>query len=187
MSSENPSSADNQQETVSAMLELEPNWVVGFVDGEGCFSVSIHRNPGARSTRGWQLNPVFHVYQHQEYRMVLEALERFFGCGCVRSKGAGSSVMTYAVHGLQRLEEVILPFFECHPLVVKAQDFQNFATIVRLLRSGDHRKPEGFEHAVRLAFAMNANGKQRKRTIEQVLAGSSETARQARPHHATWS
>ena len=66
VSSENPSGADNQQETVRSMFDLDPRWGAGFVDGEGCFSVSIHRNPGARSTGGWQLHPVFHVYQHEE-------------------------------------------------------------------------------------------------------------------------
>ena len=92
MSSENPTGADNQQETAESRLELEPHWVVGFVDGEGCFSVSIHRNPNARTTGGWQLHPVFHVYQHVRYRAVLEELVTFFGCGRVRPKGPESSV-----------------------------------------------------------------------------------------------
>jgi hypothetical protein len=34
---------------------------------------------------------------------------------------------------------------------------------------------------LRLAYAMNADGKQRKRTIDEVLLGSSETVRQAAP------
>ena len=42
MESDNPSGADNQQETASPCSVLDPNWVVGFVDGEGCFSVSAH-------------------------------------------------------------------------------------------------------------------------------------------------
>src|SRR5687768_13392308 len=97
MRSENPTGADNQQETESSSLELDARWVVGFVDGEGCFSVSIHRNPNARSTGGWQAHPVFHVYQHAAHRVVLEALVDFFGCGSVRSKGGTSEVWTYAV------------------------------------------------------------------------------------------
>jgi hypothetical protein len=39
MGSENPSGADNQQETASPCLVLDPHWLAGFVDGEGCFSV----------------------------------------------------------------------------------------------------------------------------------------------------
>ena len=154
-------------------------WVVGFVDGEGCFSVSVHRNPYVRRTRGWQLHPVFQVYQHERYRAVLEDLISLFGFGRIRAKGPNSSVLTYAVDSMRDLEEGILPFFERHQLIVKAADFRLFAEIVRSMRRKEHLTAAGFERAVRLAYAMNAQGKQRSRTLAMVLAGSSETARQA--------
>ena len=56
---------------------------------------------------------------------------------------------------------------------------ESFAVIVRSMRRKEHLSQIGFERLVRLAYGMNANGKQRIRTIEQVLAGSSETAREA--------
>src|SRR5579859_7503479 len=179
MSSENVTSGDNQQETVRPRLELDPQWVVGFVDGEGCFSVSIHCNPYVRQTRGWQIHPVFHVYQHMSHRAVLEELIRFFSCGRIRPKGPASSVATYAVDSLRDADRLIIPFFEDHPLVVKGDDFRAFATIVRSMRRKEHLEPSGFERLVRLAYGMNTQGKQRSRSLGEVLAGSSETARQA--------
>jgi len=178
MDSENPTGADNQQET-GRTLELDPRWVVGFVDGEGCFSVSIHRNSNARSTGGWQAHPVFHVYQHARHRAVLEALIPFFGCGVIRAKGPKTSVLTYAVSRPADLEQRIIPFFEQHQLVVKGPDFRAFAEIVRALGQKEHLTRAGFERLVRLAYGMNGQGKQRARTSEEVLAGSSETVRQA--------
>jgi hypothetical protein len=62
---------------------------------------------------------------------------------------------------------------------VKLRDFGLFAEISGLLDCGAHFTPAGFEQVV-LAFAMNANGKQRTKRLDEVLAGSSETARQAR-------
>ena len=177
MSGDNVTSGDNQQETVRT--RLDPMWVVGFVDGEGCFSVTVHRNPYVRRTRGWQLHPTFQVYQHHQHRAVLEDVASFFGCGRIRAKGPKSNVLTYAVDSLLDLEEDILPFFEHHPPVVKAADFRLFAEIVRSMRRKEHLMPGGFERVVRLAYAMNANGKQRSRSLASVLAGSSETARQA--------
>src|SRR5215831_2295026 len=97
VSSDNPTGADNQQETVEIDPILDPGWVVGFVDGEGCFSVSVHRNALARRSFGWQLQPAFQVYQHEAKRFVLDELVRFFGCGAVRPKGPKSSVLTYSV------------------------------------------------------------------------------------------
>jgi ubiquinone biosynthesis protein UbiJ len=110
---------------------------------------------------------------------VLEELVRFFGCGRVRPKGPASSVLTYSVHSLQELAASVIPFFERERLVIKQRDFERFADIVSAMRRKEHLRPEGFERLVSLAYAMNAHGKQRARSLEQVLSGSSETARQA--------
>ena len=50
---DNVSVADNQQE------RLDAEWIVGFVDGEGCFSVSFFRNKTTKF--GWQVFPEFVV------------------------------------------------------------------------------------------------------------------------------
>ena len=41
MGSDNPNGADNQQERL-----IELGWVLGFVDGEGCFSIGFVRQSG---------------------------------------------------------------------------------------------------------------------------------------------
>src|SRR2546422_7469318 len=71
--SDNPSGADNQQERLST------DWVVGFVDGEGCFFVGVNRQPTMKV--GWQVLPEFRVVQHQRDVALLEQLREFFGCG----------------------------------------------------------------------------------------------------------
>jgi hypothetical protein len=180
MDSDNPTGADNQQETLQPGVQLEPAWIAGFVDGEGCFSVSVHSNAFMRRHGGWQIYPAFHVYQHSSYRHVLDALRSCFDCGYVRSKGPQSSVLTYSVSALRDLEDKIVPFFEVQRLLVKDRDFRSFAEIVRSMRRKEHLTKDGFERIVRLAYGMNANGKQRSRTIEEVLEGSSETVREAR-------
>ena len=177
MGSDNPSGADNQQETVDSSDVLDPNWIVGFVDGEGCFCVSVRRNPMMRRHGGWQLQPMFHVYQHQDHREVLEAMISFFGCGRLRPKGPRSNVLAFAVESLRDLEAAVLPFFYEYPLAIKGADFEAFAVIVRSMRAKEHLTRSGFERVVRLAYGMNANGKQRTRSIDDVLAGSSETVR----------
>jgi hypothetical protein len=179
MDSENLTGADNQQETASSLFVLNPNWLVGFVDGEGCFCVSVHRSSMMHRGREWQLQPSFQVYQHQDHRDVLDSMVKFFGCGRVRSKGPKSSVLAYTVEALKDLERAVVPFFDAHPPIVKRRDFESFAEVVRIMHRKEHLHHVGFERVVRLAFGMNANGKQRARTIEEVLVGSSETVRGA--------
>jgi hypothetical protein len=175
MSSDNPSGADNQQETSevgSSTSKLDPNWVVGFVDGEGCFSVSIHRNPRfARRTFGWQVRPVFHVYQHSDHLGLLMEFVTFFGCGKVRKKGPSSSVSTYAVDALREIDSRIVPFFSEHLPRVKLRDFLIFSDVVRSMRRGEHATPLGLIRIVRMAYEMNAHGKQRARGVDEVING----------------
>ena len=176
MGGDNPTGADYQQET--RLEALDPQWVVGFTDGEGCFSVSIHRNDLAAPTGGWHIQPTFQVSQHRDNHQVLHALRSFFGCGTVRDKGRGSSVEVYVVHSTIELLERVIPFFEEHELRVKREDFVKFAGIVRSIRTKRHHDREEFDRLVRLAYSMNARGKQRKRPIEEILLGSSETVRE---------
>ena len=63
-------------------MELDPQWVVGFVDGEGCFHVSLNRHD--EMTAGYQVLPEFVVVQHERDIQILHALKRFFRGGVVR-------------------------------------------------------------------------------------------------------
>src|SRR3984957_4204356 len=113
MGSENPTSADNQQERPEFA-----QWVVGFVDGEGCFSVPIFRNPSCRL--GWQVQPSFTVVQGERSVQVLHRLKLVFDCGSVgrdaRRDNHREDVWRYVVRSLSDLSTRIIPFFEEHPL-----------------------------------------------------------------------
>jgi hypothetical protein len=65
-------------------VKLATDWVVGFVDGEGCFHVSLNRQ--AEMIAGYQVLPEFVVVQHERDIQVLHALREFFEGGNVRKK-----------------------------------------------------------------------------------------------------
>jgi len=174
MSGDNPSGGDNQQGR--PRCSLTPDYVSGFIDGEGCFSVSVHPHPTAR--HGWLVAPCFQAYQHRDNVEILEKLEAFFGCGRIMAKGPSSSVMTYSVYRRSNLESVIVPFFERYPLVSRKHfDFVKWSEVVRLMQRKSHLTEDGFRRVVELAFSMNQHGKQRRYRIEEVQAEPSETAR----------
>ena len=50
---------------------LEAQWIVGFVDGEGCFFIDI--NPHPEMTAGFQIIPEFTVVQHKRDIQILYA------------------------------------------------------------------------------------------------------------------
>ena len=93
-------------------MQLEAQWIVGFVDGEGCFHVGI--NPHKEMTTGYQVLPEFTVVQHKRDIKVLHALKSYFGCGVVRTNHGDR--MAYRVRGIKHLIEIIIPFFMNHSL-----------------------------------------------------------------------
>jgi hypothetical protein len=184
MCGENPTGGDNQQGR--PRCSLTPDYVAGFVDGEGCFCVSIHPHPTVRSGRGWLIAPAFQAYQHRDNVGILEQLRGFFGCGSITSKGPNSSVMTFSVYRQKDMQSVIITFFERYTMLSKKhEDFVKFGEVVRLLESKAHRTETGFMEIAKIAFSMNQHGKQRKYTLEEVLAEPSETARRALAHRAS--
>ena len=132
--------------------KLEAHWVVGFVDGEGCFFVGINRHPEMAS--GYQVLPEFTVVQHQRDIQLLHALKQFFGCGVVRKNHAER--MAYRVRSLEHLNERIVPFFELHPLKSKKRvDFLKFRKVLQLMSDGRHLRTDGIEEIRAIASTMN--------------------------------
>ena len=173
MSSENPFGAVNQQERPGFK-----QWVVGFVDGEGCFSISVVCNETMRL--GWQAQHEFVVSQAAPSREALELLRDFFGCGYVyeseRHDNHRWPLARFVVRRRDDLSRSIIPFFEEHPLVTaKRNDFDRFARIISMMREGRHLDLDGVSTIASMTEGMNRRA--RSRFLE-----SSEAIRQ-HTHH----
>lgn len=136
-------------------MQLDAQWIVGFVDGEGCFHVSINAHP--EMSAGAQVLPEFTVVQHERDVQVLHALKSHFGCGVVRRNNGDR--MAYRVRGHEHLSKNIIPFFEKHPLKTRKRvDFIKFREIVNLMERGEHLKGDGVERIREIAHRMNRRG-----------------------------
>src|SRR5665213_3495708 len=138
--SDNQIRADNQQG------RLDPWWIVGFVDGEGCFSISIFKN--VTSKLGFQVFPEFVVTQGAKSLAVLEKLQSFFECGKIyenrRADNHRENLHRYCVRSLSELQEKIIPFFEQYPLLTaKHQDFLVFCEVVKAMKNRTHLTEDG--------------------------------------------
>ena len=137
--------ADNQQE------RLDANWVVGFVDGEGCFHVSINRMH--KMSLGWQVLPEFRVVQHQRDELILLKLKRYFGFGSVTVNHGDRK--EFRVRGLDNLNK-LSRFFKNHPLKTsKQKNFELFSKILELMNTDEHLSREGLVKITNLASRMN--------------------------------
>lgn len=152
-------------------MDLNPDWVVGFVDGEGCFFVGIYSHP--EMTAGYQVLPEFRVVQHERDIQVLYALKRFFRCGVVRRNREGRH--EFRIRRLSCLQEVV-EFFERHPLKTRKNvDFKKFARIVRWMAEGRHLTTEGLIDILEVALTMNrADRKKAEEILQQLRAQSGQ-------------
>jgi hypothetical protein len=134
-----------------------PSYLSGYVDGEGCFNVSISPRPTLRV--GWEVRPSLSVSQNGDRQEVLLLLQRYFGCGSLRPDRS-ELTLKWEVRSLPLLVERIIPHFEAYPLLSgKRQDFELFGDICRRMTRGDHRTVVGLQDIVRRAGDMNPSGK----------------------------
>lgn len=139
--------------TTKSELIFDPYWLVGFVDGEGSFMLSMYDTPDSKS--GLHLTSSFAITLHEKDAALLYAIQSFFGVGSVRPFKKNKSV-TYSVTSLQDLVNVIIPFFVKYPLLTQKQaDFLLFKSIVELMSNKEHLNPQGLIKIVSLKAVLN--------------------------------
>lgn len=146
-------SADNQQERLKTT-----GWVVGFIDGEGCFSVSLNKNPTTKL--GWQVVPEFVVTQGEKSLQSLRDLQDFFKCGHLyvnrRYDNHRENVYRFCVRSLMDLRKKIIPFFQENlPRTEKKEDFRKLVQVVKIMEEGRHLEIEGLKVIATIATTMN--------------------------------
>ena len=57
-------------------------YISGYIDGEGCFTVSI--SPRAKLAVGWEVRPSLSVSQNGDRAEVLQLIQAHLGCGSIR-------------------------------------------------------------------------------------------------------
>lgn len=113
---------------------LNPDYVTGFVDGEGCFTLSIFKDD--RRSTGWQVKPIFSISLHNRDIKLLEALQRTFNVGKIYKHGPDS--VQYRVSSLSNLQ-VIVEHFDKYPLkTLKHADYVLFKQAINLIINKEH-------------------------------------------------
>jgi len=137
-----------------------PSYLSGYVDGEGCFTVSIAPRPTLRV--GWEVRPSLSVSQNGDRSEVLLLMQDYFGAGTLRPDRSDKTVK-WEVRSLPILIARVIPHFEAYPLLSgKQRDFQAFADICRRMVRGSHLLPVGLREIVR---ARSRNEPKRKARV----------------------
>jgi hypothetical protein len=127
-----------------------PNWLVGFTSGEGCYHVSIFKS---LTKLGEAVRLNFAITQHYRDEQLMRSLMEYFDCGNLYKD---REVFHYRVGKFSDIENKIIPFFKEYPLQgVKANDFADFCKVAELMVSESHLTKDGLEQIRQIKAGMN--------------------------------
>jgi hypothetical protein len=133
--------------------KLNPNWVTGFVDAEGCFHVSIYRDK-KKKTEKWHITPVFQVGLHIKDLDILINMKSFFNDRGNIYKYKNSA--NYQIRDLNSLYDIVIPHFDKYTLLTQKQsDYLLFKEIIYLKKENEHLNNEGLKNIVNIKSSIN--------------------------------
>ena len=142
------------------------SYITGFVDGEGCFSVSFSRRQ--KMNFGIEVRPSFAVSQHKRNYEVIALLSKHFDCGGIRFSRNDQNYK-FEVRNLSKILSNIIPHFDQFPLLTsKKNDFLLFREICFLMKRNLHVNRDGLMKIINIAYEMNESGK-RKYAKDELL------------------
>ncbi len=136
--------------------KLHPQWIAGFISGEGSFTVDIRISKAYKA--GGRVTLAFRFNQHIRDKDLIKSFVDYFGCGSYYS------YKNYAEYKCQYFEhnyDIILPFCQKYPIMgVKSLDFQDWCKIAKMLKNKVHLTEEGLDQMKEIRDGMNRSRKE---------------------------
>ncbi len=145
--------------------KLNPYYVVGFIDGEGSFSVSIGKHKTLR--RGLEIRPEFEIELRADDRKILERIMLTIGCGkiydCSYERYGWYPHVKYKITSTKDMEKYLFPFLDKYCLQAKkAIVYKIFREIILMVRHKQHLLDKGFKKILNLRDKIRTMGKKHK-------------------------
>lgn len=128
---------------ITSDINLSPDYIAGFVDGEGCFGFQFrkdvrHERTGSPVYYSWKAQ--FMITARKDERELFERIKNYFGCGSIYKQL--DREIHYCVSNIDELQNIISPFFKKHRLRGKKRnDFVLWAEAVDIMSRNEKRKP----------------------------------------------
>jgi len=130
---------------------IDPKFVTGFVDGEGCFTLTISKEKDYKC--GWRVHAAFTLGLHKKDKIILEILQDYFSGGKIYN--LSKDVLQLKIYSINDLIKV-LEHFDKYPLVTqKKVDYELFKQAIYLIKNEKHLNIDGIIQLVRIKAYMN--------------------------------
>ena len=144
-----------------SMQNLNPDYIVGLVDGEGSFTVYVRDPEKPSANRRVTVEPKFYIKLIERDKEILDSLQKFFGCGTVYfqkdNRPNHQYCYRYEVFNREELFQKIIPFFKKHlpKFPSKKLDFLIFCQIMEMIKRKEHLTESGLRELFKLKQRMH--------------------------------
>jgi len=133
---------------------LNPNFITGFTDAEGSFTISIYFDN--KATTKIRVMARFKIGLNEKDLPLLIQFKKFFGGIGTITYDKADNAWIYSVSSVTKLLNVIIPHFMRYPLLTqKAADFNLFVQIVQLMNKGAQLNHAGLQQIVNIKASLN--------------------------------
>jgi hypothetical protein len=151
------------------LKQLIIGYVVGFIDAEASFSVSVKIQRDLMY--GIRLDPVFSITQSN--KEPLELVSKIIGAGRIIRKPGQSHLYLLIIDNMDELVGKLIPFLDKYLdlLRVKKEQYRVFRDIVLSLHKGSHKDVNVLKNLVSKAYYLSrlSSKSHRKRSLEEVI------------------
>jgi hypothetical protein len=138
--------------------KLNPWYLVGLVDGEGCFALTISKHKTKKLKKDPRL--IFEIEMRIDDREILERLKDTWGCGLLYElrypRYGWKPHIKYAVKSHRDIFRVVITFFKKYPLQgKKRKDFEDFCRCGEIIKKKRHLTEEGIKELEGIRKFMN--------------------------------
>lgn len=132
---------------------LNPDFVTGLTDAEGCFSVIVRKDDRAKFKRNVGLS--FRIRMLANETEMLNLVKDFFLCGYLYKDK--SNFVIFAVQDIYSIKTKIIPHFMKYPLRgTKYLDFMSFKEAFDIIDKKEHLLEEGINKIYSIKKSMNS-------------------------------
>lgn len=142
------------------IIKLHPNWVQGFIDGEGSFQFRLAEQI-SRNSKYIAANPTLEIAQSNHDVVILEAIKNFLESGYVKPKFDTTSISeTLDSRSVSRYvtnnEGKVTAFLDSYPLkTLKQLDYLDWKKLIEMKKEGLHKTEDGRETMETIKSTMN--------------------------------
>ena len=138
-------------ETPKTNFKINPLWLTGFIDGEGCLFIQVAKN--SKTKTGWVVQLRFLITLHYKDLALLESIKNYFKVGSISKQG--SYTFQFRTNSVKDLT-VIINHLNKYPIISqKFADYELFKEAYNLIKKKEHLTDDGLRKILAIKASIN--------------------------------